>query len=120
MAAQIPLGKVVVTTAGTPEKATKNGFPSPPGGGAPLGSTAEGLRCQSMQFQALPTNGGLIYIGDSTMNVSTGVGIHCFLTAAGERQSFSVPMAANALHAEQFYLDAAVSGEGVYVSLLQQ
>lgn len=118
--AQIPLGKVVVTTAGTRERTTKNGFPSPPGGGAPLGSTAEGLRCQSIQFQALPTNTGKIYIGDETLVASTGVGVHAVLSSAGERQGFSIPMAANALHVELFYLDADNSGEGVYVTLLQQ
>lgn len=125
---QIALGKVVVTAAGTREKATKNGYPTAPdGAGAPLGSTAEGLRCQSFQIQALPSNTGKIHIGNAAMVKATGVGVHAILPTPADStsgpfpsQSFSVPFAANALNLDLVYLDADVSGDGVIITLIQQ
>lgn len=105
-------GKLSVTTAGTPVRAT-------------LGQSDPTARIglQSIQFQALPANTGLIYIGTAALNKSTGVGVLAVLPAPSSATtgpfasaSFSEPLAPAGLNLADLYIDSTVNGESVYVS----
>ena len=114
--AQLSFGKVTVTTAGTIVRATST--QSDP-------TARVGL--QSIQFQALPANTGVIYIGTSAMVKSTGVGVLGIIPAptsatAGPFGSFSVAevLAPAGLNLADFYIDSTVNGEGVIISAVVQ
>ena len=105
------LGYVTVTTAGTPVRATVN---------APTPSQRLGI--QSITFQVLPANAGLIYYGRAGMDKSTGVGVLGILpkpasatTGPFEEATISIPVAPAALNAADFYVDATSSGDKVLV-----
>ena len=105
-------GKVTVSAAGTIVRAT-SGQTDP----------AARVALQSIQFQALPSNTGLIYIGLSTLNKSTGAGVLAVLSApasattgAFASASFSEPLAPAGLNLADLYVDSTVNGEGVFIS----
>ena len=110
------LGKVTVTSAGARARATKN--QSDP--------TAR-ISCQSVQFQALPSNTGIVYVGDSTVVGSTLVGTFAAIpapasgtTGAFASQTFTIVNAPGGINLADFYLDVSVSGEGVLISYTEQ
>lgn len=114
--AAIPLGKVTVASAGTPVQATSaQSVPS-----ARVG-------CQSLQFQVAPANSGVVYIGDSTLNVSSGVGILAVLpkptaatTGPFASATFTEVNAPAGLNAADFYIDSTSTNDVVFVSCTVQ
>lgn len=110
------LGKVTVTTAGTIARATN-------------GQSTPGARvsCQSFMVQALPANTGVIYVGNSAMVSSTGVGVMGIvpkpasnLTGPFPSISFAIVEAPNGINLADIWLDASVSGEGAIISYTVQ
>ena len=102
------LGKVTVTTPGTPVRATSN-----------QGTPGAQVSCQAIAFQALSANTGKIYIGSSTMNKSTLAGVYFVLAVPTTNivPSFSASQLSVAgLNAADFYLDADNGTEGVIIS----
>ncbi len=116
----IPGGKIVIVagtaTPPTPQLISAN---LPDQGGV-------GGRAQTIRLTALPGNAGIVYYGDSTMVVSTGVGIAGAIpkpvsATTGPFASVDIvmPTAANALDAQKVYIDGTTN-DGVYVMVLQQ
>jgi hypothetical protein len=128
----LPLGKVVVTTAGTPV-GLLDAFVYPPAGGAAGGLKASGqngqkIRVASIYFaviNGLNVNTGFIYIGVKGMNKATGVGvIHAIPVAAvGVTNWFTLPAqgwgGGNELTPEDIFLDADTNGNSVQVTATQ-
>lgn len=98
------IGKVTVSTAGTPVQVT---------------STI--TDCQAISIQALAANTGKIYVGLKNMNKTTLVGVVAVLAVPTTNiiPSFNAyqPQIAG-LNADAFYVDADVSSEGVLVAFL--
>ena len=114
--AQTSLGLVAPTGGNTFQRATIN---------AAVPSARLGV--QSIQFQVRPANTGLIYIGTSDINVTTGVGVLAVLPAptsatngAFASASFTEVNAPAGLNAADFYVWSVVSADGVYVSYTVQ
>lgn len=104
------LGKVVVTTSGTPVLATGN-----------QSSPTERVGCNAIMVEAWPDNTGKIYVCDrANAVISTGVGILAILAppTANFIPSFSatLPYAPGGLNAAQIWLDAETGGEAAIVS----
>ena len=106
------LGLVPVTTAGTKVRATST--QSDP--------TAR-LTVQSVQFQARPANTGLIYIGTSALDKSTGAGVLAVIpapasatTGAFGSATFSEALAPAGIDIADLYIDSTVNGDGVFIS----
>jgi hypothetical protein len=79
-------------------------------------------KAQGVCIQALSSNTGKIYIGDSTVVGSTlvGCGYVLGIPAGAVIPGFSTTIqASNALDVSQFYIDADVNGEGVLVSYIR-
>ncbi len=97
------LGKVTVTSGGTPVQIT-----------------ATKTACQAISIQALSTNTGKIYVGLSNINKTTSVGVLGVLAVptANLIPSFNAyqPQVAG-LNADAFWIDADVNGEGVIVAI---
>lgn len=110
------LGKIVVVTPGTPVAVTS--LLPPEGNPAQVQYT----RCHGILVQALPTNGGNIYIGDSELDAATLA--HCFAILGVPTANFlptfsaALTITPNGLMASDFYLDADVNGEGALVTIL--
>ncbi len=102
-----PLGKVTVTTAGTPVRVT---------------STRTGA--QAILVQAVSTNTGKIYVGNSSLNKSTLAGVYFVIPAASASDipsfEFSIPLSPAGLNAADIYLDADNNGEAAIVTITAQ
>jgi hypothetical protein len=102
-----PLGKIAVTTAGTP---------------VPLSTSP--LLCWKVRVQALVGETGKVYLGDTTMTAgtaNTGVIKQFWPTGGGGGVADSIEITApqdsgNVLDLSRFRLDAQVSGEGALVT----
>lgn len=103
--------KITVAVAGTPERITKNET-----------SPGDSHGCHGVLVQALPTNTGIIFIGNRLMNKSAYTGILAFLpvptTNTIPSWSAALTMAPGAIQLRDLYIDAAVAGDGVIVSIL--
>lgn len=103
------LGKVTVTTAGTPVRATSTSTPA-----------------QSIMIQAFPTNVGLAYVGLSGMNKATGAGVLAIIGKPSADEvsvpsvSASIPLAPAGLNVADLYIDADDNGAGVIISYTEQ
>lgn len=77
------------------------------------------VQCSRIKLSPLPANTGKIYIGTSAMVVSTGVGVLGYIPIPGTNAVVPYeivgPMAIAPLEARDYWIDAQVSGEGVYV-----
>lgn len=76
-----------------------------------------------VMFEVLPTNVGVIYIGDQTLNQAALTGIFAAL-AVPTKNSLPYFQAANtlapgAIQLRDFYIDAAMAGDGVFVTYLE-
>ena len=109
------LGKIVVTASGTPVRATSN-----------LSDPTARIGAQSIRFTVVPANTGLIYIGLSNMNISTGVGVLDVLPVPAS--ATSGPFASTdlaqvvipaGLNPADIYIDTSHSGDGVYGAYTQ-
>lgn len=110
-------GYVDVTTAGTPVRATAN-----------LAEPGTRTPCQTIVFEQMEDNTGKLYICDSpTADTTTGVGVVLILPAPTlvdtigvvlPYASFSVPSAPAAINAEDYWIDADVSGDDCLVSIV--
>jgi len=109
-----PFGKVVVTTGGTPTRATAN----------QVDPTAR-VAVQSFMVQVLPGNTGLIYVrqkgslADDRTNLLKTVAI---LPAPGSATTgpfpsvtFSKPLTSAGFNLADIYIDASVDGEGALI-----
>ena len=107
------LGLVITPTSGTPVRATFN-----------AADPTKRQPAQSLKFTARKGNTGLVFIGLKGMVKSTGVnvvGIVGIPPATGDwpELEFAMPVIPNGLEASDFYVDADVNNDGVYVALLQ-
>ncbi len=107
------LGKVIVTTAGTPVRATLNET-----------VPTERYGAHAMLFQQVPGNTGKLYIMDrQTGNASTGAGVLAVLAIPTVNllpsASATITYAAAGFNAADFWIDAEVSGQGCQVSAIQ-
>lgn len=107
------LGKVIVTTGGTPVRATNNENDPTARYGA-----------HAMLFQQVPGNTGKIYIMDrSTGNRSSGAGVLAVLaiptTNLLPSASATITYAPAGFNAVDFWIDAENNGEGCQVSAIQ-
>lgn len=109
------LGYVTVPTPGTPVRATIN-------------NTDPTLRvgAQSITFQALPGNTGIVYVGRRDMDTSTGVGVLGLIPAPSDPTTgpfpswaVSLPVIAAGLNVADHYIDAAEATDGVVVAYTQ-
>lgn len=105
----ISFGVVTVTNAGTPVQVTTSRTPA-----------------HAILIETLWTNTGRMYVGRSTLNVSTKVGLLNVLPAPTSATtgpfpavSAGIPSAPNGLLLNEIWLDAQNSGEGVLISYLQ-
>jgi len=109
--AQKSLGKVTVTTPGTPVRLTLN--QSDP--------TAR-YAVHAYMVQALSSNTGKIYIGSASMNKTTLAGVYAYLpvptASLAPAFSASVALAAANFMMNEIYLDADVGSEGAIVSAI--
>jgi len=109
------LGKTVVTAAGTPVQVS-----------AGLANTLVNLLCKSVQFQALPGNTGIIYIGKKGMVVSTGVLVMLAIPAPSDAtkgpfttQSIGdMTKDVSRVSLADLWMDAGNSGEGCYITVI--
>jgi hypothetical protein len=104
------LGKVTVSSSGTPVQTT---------------TTRAGL--QSITFQVSPGNTGVAYIGLAGMSVSGGTGILAVLPAPTSATTgpfssvtFSEPLAPAGLNAADFWVDSTHAADFVFVSGTEQ
>jgi hypothetical protein len=102
------LGKVTVTSAGTPVRVT---------------ATRTGA--QSIMVQAWHNNTGKIWVGTSaSMNTTTGAGVLAMIPApvAGTipNASFSIPLAPSGINAADIWIDADTNGEACIVTITAQ
>ncbi len=101
-----PLGKIAVTTAGTPVRVTATATP-----------------CHAIIVSQIAASTGATHFGDSTLVASTLVGvIKTFLKPAtgfgvADQMIITSP-GGNLLNAADYYVDAAVNGEGLLVSVV--
>src|ERR1017187_10560743 len=121
---QVALGKVTVTTAGTPKiiasKITNDAFPV---------NLLPNGKCHKIEFFPFLANTGGMYIGLSTTSMqapafvaSTGVGVlkEIASPAANGKQDWFEACAdeeLNSLNPSDYLVDSAVNGESVYVVL---
>lgn len=106
----IALGKITVPTPGSPVPLQAE---------APTGLASQ--TCHGYIIQALSTNTGKIYIGDSTLNKATLAGVFCVLAIPTNNlfPSFSSSVgnaAGPAFNLATIYIDADNAGEGVVAS----
>jgi hypothetical protein len=101
-----PLGKIIVATAGTEVPLTQN-F---------AGLTSDEAKknmanqCAWITVQANASNTDNVFVGLNGMNTTTMAGVFAIL-APGAMGSFNLNECPNGLDINDFYLDAAVSGE---------
>lgn len=104
----VSLGLVTVTASGTPELLTDNFSDM-------VAVGANSILAASVFVQAKPDNTGLIFFGDKTMVIATGVGVFVAL-APGEAFSLSLEGSVNPFNIANYRLDAATSADKAYVS----
>ncbi len=100
----VPLGKIVVTTAGTPVQVL-----------------ATGAKCAAIIVAATAGTTGKVYFGTSTVNKTTLAGaIKEFLPSAATGFADSLTIdnteTGNPLQMSDYWLDSTVNGEGLLVS----
>lgn len=100
------LGKVVVTTAGTPVQVTTN---------------VQGMVAQRVRIQVEHDNTGRIFVGLAGMVVATGVQVLAVLNippATGEIPYFDMGAfgPAGGIRLSDLWLDASVNGDGAYIA----
>lgn len=94
--------------------------------GTPVQAVTTRTAAHAILVECLWTNLGRIYVGTSSLNVSTKTGILNVLPAPTSPTtgpfpavSAGVPVAPNALNLADIWIDAQNSGEGVVVSYLE-
>lgn len=112
MGAQLEaLGRTRVTSAGTPVAIA-----------ASIPASINPQTAHAIIIEALPTNVGKVYIGKSTLNKSTFVGVLVVLPTPTANSiptfSLAVTQAANAIKLSDFYIDADNANDGVIVTAL--
>ena len=102
------LGKVTVTSGGTPVRVTAN-------------ETAPAARVavQSLTVQPIATNTGNIYVGNASMDRTTLAGVYLIVPTTGYF-SGSIPLSPAGLNAAEIYLDADTDGNAALVSAIEQ
>ena len=119
-----PLGKVIVTTAGTPVQL----LAAYQSGAYLSANTKAKVRVVSILFAViggLTVNTGFVYIGVKGLTKATGVGVIFAIpaSAAGIVNWFTLPAlgwgGANEICPEDIWLDADTSGNSVVVTLTQ-
>ena len=102
------LGRITITTGGTPHRCTENET-----------TPTKHYPCQSLLFEQWPGNTGKIYVGTESMVKATGVGVIAILAIPTDNVlpsfSASIPSAPAALNAVNYWVDAEVDGEFVLV-----
>jgi len=107
-----PFGSKVVASAGTPELLFST---------SEIATAAQGIwptRVSRMYLEALNTNTGFIYIGTKGMDVATMVGVLCTIpppNGGNSVDSFNfqeLAWGANNYRLQDYWIDAAVDGEG--------
>lgn len=102
-------GKVTVTTAGTPVRATLN--ESTP-------SARVGLQSFTV-FALLGNTGANIYVGSSAMNKTTLAGVYA-IVPKGTSAGAIINLAPTGINLNEIYLDADTSGDAALVSGTEQ
>jgi hypothetical protein len=103
------LGKVVVASAGTPVRATKN-----------EGDPAARFSVQSISVQALVGNSGTnIYVGSASLNKSTLAGCYIVIPK-GSQAAISIDLAPEGLLANEIYIDADTTNDAALISVTEQ
>lgn len=109
MASFLALGKIVTVHGGTPVQVSTTAHAS-----------------HSVRIQALPTNTGLVYVGNgSNMVKATGVGVLAILnkppTAFGplDRYDAGIDGMSNGIGLTELWIDSDVDTDGVLVSAVQ-
>ena len=103
------LGKVTVTTTGTPVRATVN-----------QSSPTARLGVQSISVQALAGNSGTnIYVGSSSMNRSTLAGVYC-IVPKGSLVPMTIQNAPAGINANEIFIDADTDGDAALISATEQ
>jgi hypothetical protein len=104
MVSSLSQGKVVVPVAGTPVQIAASAAP-----------------VRSLRFSVIAGNTGRIFLGCKGLNASTGAGLIKEFAAnpsGGVDDVFSLPALERETYSPtDFWIDAAVSGEGLIVSL---
>lgn len=102
----IPHRAITVPTAGTPVQVSTTRIPA-----------------HAILIEALWTNTGRVYIGDSTLVVGTKTGLLNVLPPPTGNMfpavSAGIPAAPNGLDLSQIWIDVQTNGEGVLVSYIQ-
>ncbi len=118
---QRSLGKITVTSAGTPQRITAG--LTVPGNAVPI---------QSLLLQALPANTGIVYVfaggnnfsGDHRTDLVRCVGLIAAPSDATKGPfpslSISIPNVPGALNLADYWLDVGVSTDGVVVTYTAQ
>lgn len=105
------LGKVTVTTPGTPVALTINQT-------RPVAR----LAVHALLVQALSTNIGKLYLGTAALNKSTLAGVYAVLAIPTVNLiptfSAALTLAPAGIQIQDMYLDADTAGEGVLVTVL--
>lgn len=101
----VPLGRITVTSAGTPVRATATATP-----------------CFAVIFTPVAGNAGATHVGISTLVKSTGVGVIKTLlkpgaTGVSDELRITAPEG-NLLNAADYYVDADTSADAVLVSYI--
>lgn len=116
----IPLGKI--SSAAVPTPVITEMDPNHP-------TLRKRIATHGIMFEVWPTNTGLIYIGLSNMDKTTGVGVLAILGLPSFDSngkvvflptfSMALTINPNGLNAADFFIDADVSGDAVLVTALQ-
>lgn len=103
------LGKVTVSSPGSPVQATVN-----------QASPNTRIPCYALMFQALPTNSGKVYVGLASMNKSTLAQCLAVLpipgTTSAAAYSIAAPNVPGAFNMADFFIDADSAQDGVLVT----
>lgn len=102
----VPLGKVTVSTAGTPVLAIAN-FSSD--------SDFTSLYANKLEVAALPSNSGMIYVGYSGMNRSSLAGVIAMIQPGGS-WIFTENAGMNVFDVSRLYLDADTDSNAALVT----
>lgn len=116
------LGNVTVATSGTPVQITATLQATAAGSGFIVQSPNDAVLCNLIGLSASPIthtgtgNTGAVYIGSRFMVRATLAGVIAILYP-GQSIPISVNVALNAFDANQLWVDADVSGDGIFGSL---
>jgi len=116
----IVVGKLSVAAAGTPQKVTD--FQAYKDALAAVKLSPQFLTVQAALFQAWTLNTGKVWIGNATMNKTTGVGMAAVLVApsATSIPSFGASnhLAPAGIDLSGLFLDVDTNGEGPILTVL--